>query len=176
MIRSLRTFFLSRLLREKMLLLAFLGIGTLWWLSAFATRAARSSRNQQATTLALAIQQQWLNNRGSIEASAQQAASRLDPAQTRNSTRLFTEVSNLTNASGFRNAVINPQPVATIGQFSIHTLNFTVNNVDWESLKKFYLGLQAKAPYVGIDQFSLNNPGNGTHTLGMRISSVEVSR
>ena len=163
MIRSLRTFFLSRLLREKMLLLAFLGIGTLWWLSAFATRAARSSRDQQATTLALAIQQQWLNNRGSIEASAQQAASRLDPAQTRNSTRLFTEVSN-------------PQPVATIGQFSIHTLNFTVNNVDWESLKKFYLGLQAKAPYVGIDQFSLNNPGNGTHTLGMRISSVEVSR
>jgi len=176
MIRSLRAFFISRLLREKLLLLAFVGLGMLWWLSAFATRAARFSRDQQATSLALAIQQQWLNNRGAIEATAQKAASQLDPAQTRNSTRLFTEVSNLANAAGFRNAVINPQPAATIGQFSIHTLNFTVNNVDWEALRKFYQALQTKAPYIGIDQFTLSNPGNGTHTLGMRISSVEVSR
>jgi hypothetical protein len=176
MIRSLRAFFMSRLLREKLLLLAFVGIGMLWWLSAFTTRAARFSRDQQATSLALAIQQQWLNNRGAIEATAQKAASRLDPAQTRNSTRLFTEVSNLANAAGFRNAVINPQPAATIGQFSIHTLNFTVNNVDWEALRKFYQSLQTKAPYIGIDQFTLSNPGNGTHTLGMRISSVEISR
>lgn len=176
MIRALRAFFLSRLLREKLLLLAFVGLGMLWWLSAFATRAARFSREQRTTTLALAIQQQWLNNRGAIEATAEKAASRLDPALTRNSTRLFTEISNLANAAGFRNAVINPQPPATIGQFSIHTLNFTVNNVDWEALRKFYQGLQSKAPYIGIDQFSLNNPGNGTHTLGMRISSVEISR
>ena len=69
MIRSLRAFFMSRLLREKLLLLAFVGLGMLWWLSAFATRAARFSRDQQATSLALAIQQQWLNNRGAIEAT-----------------------------------------------------------------------------------------------------------
>jgi hypothetical protein len=176
MIRTLRALFLSRLLREKILLLAFFGLGTLWWLSSFADRAARFVREERALGIELAIQQQWLDNRGLIEATAQKAASRLDPAQTRNSTRLFTEVSNLANEAGFRNAIINPQPPATIGQFSIHTLNFTVNNVDWEALKKFYLALQAKAPYVGIDQFSLNNPGNNTHTLGMRISSVEIAR
>jgi len=176
MIRTLRALFLGRLLREKLLLLAFFALGTLWWLSAFATRASVVTREIRATTLDLAIQQQWLDNRGQIETTARQAASRLDPAQTRNSTRLFTEVSNLANEAGFRNAIINPQPPATIGQFSIHTLNFTVNNVEWEALKKFYLALQAKAPYVGIDQFSLNNPGNNTHTLGMRISSVEIAR
>jgi hypothetical protein len=176
MIRTLRALFLSRLLREKLLLLAFIGLGTLWWLSAFATRASAFAGEQRRTTSALAEQQQWLDNRGNIEVAAQQAASRLEAGRTFNSTRLVTEVRNLANEAGIRNTNTNPQPSVTNGEFSVHTLNFTVSRVDWDALKKFYTALQGRAPYLGVDQFALNAARNNTHTLAMRISSVEIAR
>ena len=175
MIRSLRAFFLSRLLREKLLLLALIGIGTVWWLSAFASRASAFWREQRGTTAALAEQQLWLNDRNKIETAAQKAASRLDPAKTYNLSRLSTEIRNLATQAGLRGNYV-PQPSVSNAQFSFHTLTFTASNVDWEGLKKFYQAVQGKVPYIGIDQFALTLGTNGTHTINMRISSVEISR
>jgi hypothetical protein len=180
MIRTLRAFFLSRLLREKLLLLAFVAIGMFWWLSSFTTRANGFWRTQRSTTIDLADQKQWLERGPTIENEAKQAASRLDPAKTRDRTRLFAEVSNLANEAGLRNTSISPiTPSVTAGQFSVHSVNFSATNVDWDPLiKKFYPVLQAKAPYIGIEQFTLQvpNPANRMHVLTMRISSVEVSQ
>ena len=39
MMRVIRHYFLTRALREKLLLMAFLAIGVLWWLSAFGRHA-----------------------------------------------------------------------------------------------------------------------------------------
>jgi hypothetical protein len=176
MIRSLRAFFLSRLLREKLLLLAFIGIGTLWWLSAFASRASAFSREQRSTTAALAEQQLWLNDRAKIEAAAESAAARLDPARTYSASRLSTEIRNLASQAGLRSFNTVPQPSVPNVQFSFHTLTFTASNVDWDGLKKFYQAVQTKVPYIGIDQFTLTLGNNGTHSINMRISSVEIVR
>jgi hypothetical protein len=179
MIRNLRAFFLSRLLREKLLLLAFVGIGVLWWSSAFSSRASAFWRAQRTTTLELADQKQWLARESVIEADARKAASRLDSARTRNRLQLFADVSTLANEAGLKNTNTSAQPTVTNGQFSVHTVVLTANNVDWDILtKKFYPALQAKAPYVGIEQFILAVPNvsNRMHSLTMRISSVEVSK
>src|SRR5690606_34198192 len=112
----------------------------------------------------LADQRQWLNRREIIEADAQRAASRLDPARTRDRTQLLAEVSALANEAGIRNLNSQSQPSVTTGQFSIHRLNVTATNVEWEALRKFYTGLQSKAPYIGIDRIAITaNPANRSH-------------
>jgi len=176
MIRVLRSYFLGRLLREKLLLLAFITLGMLWWLSAFGGRAAGFWREHRSTTLALDEQEQWILNRVTIEEAAQTAASQLKPELTFNSTRLFAEVARLASEAGLRNTSNSSQPEVSNGQFSVHTLNFTVNNAAWEQVNTFYELLQQRAPYIGIDQFILaaSRANPAQLSLQLRVSSVEI--
>ncbi len=178
MFRTLRILFLSRLLREKVLLLGFVALGMLLWLSSFSTRGGRFWREQRTTTVALKEQQQWLGNRSSIDAAVQKAAGRLVAANTLDGTRLATEVSSLASSVGLRNAGGEPSTKTSNGQFSVHTLNYTIRNADFLSLLKFYVALRDRSPYIGIDQFSLTaNPANPAQlSLSLRVSSVEIAR
>jgi cytoskeletal protein RodZ len=180
MIRSIRAFFLSRALREKLLLLAFVGIGAVWWLSAFSTRAAafvRASRNMSSQ---LAVQSQWITNRAVIEKRAEQTASRLDPARTLNSLQLVSTVSQLANEAGLKNARTSGNPSTNeSGPLAVHTALYTIQNVEWEqSLQKFYAALEQRSPYIAIEQFILQAPPNnpGQLTLSLKVSSVEIRR
>ena len=179
MIRTIRIYFLGRLLREKILLFGFALLGVLLWLSSFGGRSGRFMREQRSTTVALKEQAQWLANRATIDTAVQQAAGRLDPAKTLDGTRLATEVSNAAAAAGVRNnAAGEPATFTTNGQFSVHTMNYSVRNADFLALEKFYVSLRDRAPYIGIDQFTLlTNPANRNQlTLSLRISSVEIAR
>lgn len=177
MIRTLRAFFLSRLLREKILLLGFILIGLLWWLSAFGTRATRFWREQRATTSELVTQEQWLKNRMAIQEAAKKAASRLDPAQTLDRTRLNAAVNQAASEAGLKNGGTTSAASDTAGQFTIHTVTYQVAGADYGNLQNFYLKLNQRAPYIGIESFLLypTNPNDPTKfTLNLRISSVEI--
>jgi hypothetical protein len=178
MIRTLRAFFLSRLLREKLLLVAFAAIGVLLWVSSFSSRFGRFWRDERATAAALRDQSLWLANRPAVEAAVKKAASRLDPAKTLDGTRLLTEVSNLAAAAGLRNTAADTPTRTSNGQFSVNTLTYTVRGATWEALEPFYVALQQRSPYIGIDQFTLQPMGgNRTQlTLQLRVSSIEVPR
>ena len=177
MIRTIRAYFLSRLLREKLLLLSFILIGTLWWLSSFGTRAARFWREQRTTTSELAVQQQWLNNRTAIEQAAKKAASRLESAQTLDRTRLNAKVNQAASEAGLKNGGTSVFPSETNGQFTIHSLQYQVSGADYDNLQNFYLKLNQQAPYIGIESFALSptNQNDLTkYTLIVRVSSVEI--
>jgi hypothetical protein len=179
MIRTLRAFFLGRLLREKLLLVAFAAIGLLWWASAFSTRAGRFTQERRRTTAALAEQQQWLDHRLVIEAAAQKAAAQLKPELTLDGTRLLADVSSIAREAGLRN--VSGGSLTTKqsnGQFSIHTLDYTVNRSDWNLLRKFYESLQKRTPYIGIEHFQLTADGVNPAqlSLSLRVSSVEITR
>ena len=179
MIRTLRAYFLSRLLREKLLLLAFILLGTLWWMSEYGSRASRFWRDQRATTATLAEQQQWLDNRVKIEAEAQKAASQLDSAKTLDRPRLVSAINQAAYDAGLRNNyAANPAPSENIGQFTVHSVEYQVTGADFGMLQQFYLNLHKLAPYVGIERFALQvNPGdNSKLTLNLRVSSVEIPR
>jgi hypothetical protein len=180
MMRAIRSYFLSRLLREKLLLLSFIMIGTVWWLSSFTTRAARFSRAQRATTAELAEQQQWLNNRVAIEESAKKAASRLKPEETLDRIRLQNYVNRAASEAALPpNYGTTPAGADTTGQFTVHSINFAVQGADYETLAKFYLKLNERAPYLGIEQFALTAPNRNDASklsLNLRISSVEVAQ
>jgi hypothetical protein len=175
--RTLKAFFLGRLLREKLLLVAIAALVAVTLLSSFGKRAAAFWRQQRATTLTLAEQQAYLANRATIEAGAQLAVKNLDPARTLDDTRLVGELNALARSQGLRFTNETPQTIRT-GQFAVHTVQFNLQKSDWEALKRFYLELTKRSPYVGIEQFTLQadrvNPAQLNASL--RVSSVELVR
>ena len=85
--RALKAFFLGRLLREKLLLVVFVALAALIWLSNFGRRANRFWQTQRSTSNELADQTQWLANRQAIENEAVLAVKNLDPVRTLDDTR-----------------------------------------------------------------------------------------
>jgi len=180
MIRTIRSYFLSRLLREKLLLLGLLLIGVLWWLSAFGSQVGRFWREQRSTTVTLAEQQQWLKNRVVIETAAQKAASQLDPGKTFDQTRLVNAVNQAAFDAGLRNNYFTISAAApeTNGQFTVHSVESNVTNADYGMLAQFYLNLNKNSTYIGIERFALasNRADPSKLTLKLQISSVEIKR
>ncbi len=178
MIRSFRAFFLSRALREKLLLAAFIGIGVAWWGSAFTTRLGNFWREKRTTTARLAEQTQWIKNKTVIEEAARKTAALLDPAKTLNSNQLVTKVAQLASEAGLKNATTNSgvQPTTRSGQFAIHSAEYTIRNADWETLKTFYEALQRQSPYIAVERFTLNSSQNNDAqlTLVLKVVSFEI--
>jgi hypothetical protein len=172
---ALRAFFLGRLLREKLLLVVIVVLGALMLLSNFSGRVARAWRAQHATAVTLTDQAQWLANRATIESGAGKAVKNLDPAKTLDDTQLVGELNGLARAQGLRFTSDTPRTERS-GQFAVHTVQFNLLKMDWESLKRFYLELTKRSPYIGIEQFSLQaeraNPG--LLNASLRVSSVEI--
>ena len=185
MIRTLRALFLGCQLREKLLVVGFLAIAVLLWLSGFSRRTGLFWREQHRTTVDLADQAQWISHSAAIEAAAQKAASRLDPAKTLDGLRLTEAVQKIAADAGLRNTqsqgLTNPPGN---GQFSVHTLDYTVRLTDpdplrnWEALKSFYRALQQRSPYIGIELFTLrpDAANRAQLSLALKVSSVEITK
>jgi hypothetical protein len=175
----MKTFFFSRHVREKILLTALVALVGIVWLA----RLGRSARGfwieWRANATVLATQQQWLNNRAKIEASAAKAIAHLDPARTFSSTRLLGELSTIADQVGVRNGTSSEiQGTELTNQFSVNTVQVMVRNADLPSLLSFYAELEKRAPYIGLEQFSLSvNPANPSLLNAvMRVFSVEINR
>jgi hypothetical protein len=178
MIRNLRAFFLSCLLREKVLMTAFIVMAAAVWMFSVTGRVSRFARGTRVTTLSLKEQDLYLSNRASIEAQALAAASKLDAVRTLDATRLLAEVGAIASDAGKMTTTTGAPKDVTSGQFSVHTLEFNVSKVDWATLKTFYLALSKRSPYIGIEQFSMQADKANPALLNasFQISSVEIAR
>jgi len=175
----MKAFFLTRLFREKVLLTALLALGAVLWLSSVARRGHALWLQWRATSTLLATQQQWLDNRGDIETAAAKAIAHLDPGHTFSSTRLLGELSTIADQVGVRgNTASEILGTERTSQFAVNTIQFSLRNIDWDSLKRFYLELSQRTPYIGLEQFSLAvAPGNASQlNVMLRVSSVEIER
>ena len=58
----------------------------------------------------------------------------------------------------------------------MHTVQFNLLKMDWDGLKRFYLELTKRSPYIGIEQFSLQAERANPAVLNasLRVSSVEI--
>lgn len=175
----MKTFFLTRQLREKMLLLAFVVVGAIIWGTSVLQRASRDVREFRLARAELADQQRWLAARESIEAAAAAAVENLDSSRTYNAVRLSAEISAIANATGLgANATNDPPQTERTPQFSMHTLQFRLSRVQWEQLLRFYEELSQRAPYINIEQFALSAERARPELLNasLRVSSVEIAR
>lgn len=175
--KALRAWFLGLKGTEKLFLMIFVLLGLGMWAMNFKGRAQRFYNSARATSQELTRQDQVLKERTIIEESERKAAARLEPASTLDGIRLYAAISQMATEAGLRGPRLGEAHDEPGGQFTFHTLQFNVTNADWDSLKRFYLLVQKRSPYIGIDQFSLsaNRANPAQLTAAMRISSVEVA-
>ena len=160
-------------------LAVFLLLGVLMWLSGYSERFGAFWREQRATTSGLAEQQRWLSNETVILDTARKAADRLDASKTLDGTRLLAAVSQIADEAGLKpNSVSGAQKNQSNGQFAVHSIDYAINRANWEPLKKFYMALSARAPYIGIEKFALQADRSDPSllTLQLTVSSVEIAR
>jgi len=176
MISTLRAYFFSRHLREKLLLVVFVLIVAVLWLSNLFGRLDGFRHDVYQTSLKLAEQKQWLSHRVAIEHSARQAASIFDPARTLNGTQLLAAVNAIAAEAGLRTTSSAGAQDVSNGEFAVHTIQFNITKVDWDSLQSFYKSLQQRSPYIGIDEFQLaaDHANRALLSANLKISSVEI--
>jgi len=183
MIRTIRAFFLSRALREKLLLVAFVVIGLLWWGSSFITRGRAFWNEQRTMTSRLKVNAEWIKNKTLIEQNEKKTAESLAPEKALNANQLITTVNQLANEAGLKDIRTGgPQPSSTSGQFSVHSQDFQIQRIDgppgWEALSRFYEALQKRSPYIAIERFTLVSAGNNSSQLNLvlKVTSMEIRR
>jgi hypothetical protein len=92
---------------------------------------------------------------------------------------LLGELSTIADQVGVRNNT-SSEILGTelTNQFAVNTVQVAVRNADLPSLLSFYDALDKRAPYIGLEQFSLTvNPSNpALLNAVMRVSSVEINR
>lgn len=174
----MKAFFLSRLLREKVLLLAFALVGALIWLSGVGERASAKWREVKVTSTELEVQKSWLVQRERFEREAALAVEHLDPTRSLDSVRLQVELNSLAKAAGLTNYDVSDSRTERTSQFAVHSVQFQARNADMAKLITFYQSLAKRAPYIGLEQFSLMANRSNPAQLGAtwRVTSVEIAR
>lgn len=174
----MKSYFLSRQFREKMLLVAFVLLAAALWASSALQRAAAAGRDFQVTSATLREQQLWLERREQIEQAAAAAVANLDSSRTFNDLRLSAELSAIANATGV-GANIRSAPGRTerTPQMAMHTLEVELQRVEWEQLRTFYGALAQRAPYINIERCSVSADRTGRLLNAvLLVSSVEMAR
>jgi hypothetical protein len=175
----MKAFFLSRLLREKVLLVALVVAAAAMWLSGAGKRAGKLWRETRITTIDLKAQELVLGQKDAIEARSRATFKRLDPAGTYDPVRLQSEINTIANEAGLGSKTnISGQPTERASQFAVHSVNVTINNADYLALTKFYVALQKRAPYIGIEQFDIGSNAVGSAVLRqrLRVSSFDFAK
>jgi hypothetical protein len=174
----MKAYFLSRLLREKILLLAFALLGAAIWLSGVAERANVQLKAIKTTSAELDVQQRWLLQRARFEKEAQLAIEHLDPSRSLDSVRLQSELNTMARAAGLTNYDVSDSRTDRTPQFAVNSLQFSARNVDIGSLITFYQAISQRAPYLGLEDFKLaSSPSNPAQlTATWRVTSVEIAK
>jgi hypothetical protein len=171
----MKAFFLSRLFREKMLLLGLVMLVAVTWLTGALGRTARFKRAFFETSEQLTIQRGWLDRQASIEAEAKAAIQNLEPAKTFDGVRLQAEIDALAKRTGVANYSADPVLSDRTSQFTKHSMQLQIRNAEWDKLRNFYGELRKEAPYIGIEQFKIQ-VANGKHNMSIRVFSVETPK
>lgn len=171
----MKTFFLSRLFREKALLLGLVLFLAVTWLSSAIGRTAKFGRAFRLTSSELALQQEWIDKQSSIEAEARASIEHLDPAKTYDGVRLQSEITAIASRTGVTNYSVDNVQSDRTSQFTKHWLQLQIRNAEYATLVKFYLELSKQAPYIGIEQFKLT-ASNFKHSTSIRVFSVETAK
>ncbi len=174
----MKAFFLSRILREKILLLAFTVLGAAIWFSSVSDRVGARLREIRRITTDLEVQQRWLVQSERISREASLAVEHLDPARTFDNVRLQSELNAMASGASLSNYDVSDSRTESTSQFSVHSVQFSVRNTNIGALVAFYAELSKRAPYIGIEQFSLegNRSNPAQLNASWRVTSVEIQR
>lgn len=172
----MKTFFLSRALREKVLMLLFAALALMIWVSRGLNRGQNLWDDVRDVRTDLATQRLWLKNAPAIAAKAAAATRSLDPARTLSATKLLGELSELAVQAGLKAEISGGQRTERTDQFAFHTVQLNFRKADLGALVNFYRELSKRSPYIGIETFSLeaDRTSPGQVNAGFRLVSAEL--
>jgi hypothetical protein len=173
----LKAWFLGRLAREKVLVVAFVLLGALIWLSSALERFGETRSAARVVRSELATQALWLSNRPAIEEAAAAAVHNLDASRTLDATFLVAEVQAMAARSGLQ-VVVEPPRTQRSPQFAVHTVLVRSQRASLPNLLRFYQEVSAKAPYVGLEKVTLriDRVASGAVNADLQMTSVELVR
>jgi hypothetical protein len=145
----------------------------LWWGSTLLGRVRVLQVDWSTTAADLQDQTNWLNEKDRVAERLAKVTVKLDPSLTLDAAKAFAEVQRL--AQGFPAEVVANRTERT-ENLAINNLQVTIKSVGMDSMVKFYEALSLKAPYLGIEKFSLaairGTPGYGT--VVFNIYAIEI--
>ena len=176
--KAFKAFFLSRLMREKALLLAFVGLFAAIWLYHFVGRAGAFGHEFGHTAATLKLQRDTLARGPAIEVAAKKAIAQLDPAKTLNATSLLATITNLAKDAHLDSGRSEDQKDENSAQFIMHNLRFSVTKAQWADLLEFSGKIQERSPYIVLEQCALQADRANPNQLSavFRLRSIEVVR
>lgn len=169
----MKTFYLRRSLRERVLLLIFALIGLACWAPVLLGRMGALRQALREYKVERETQDLWFSRQGEIEARAAAAARALDPSKTLDASQAFAELSRMT--SGLIRE-IGSQRSQQSGEFALNYIQVTIRRADMAGLLNFYEQLSARAPYLGIEQsvISKDRANPGTQSAVFRVYSIQA--
>lgn len=172
----MKSYFMTRNLREKLLVLMMLVVGLVIWISFFAERAGVLMAERRSVNLLGEELGVYIDNRDLIRERAEAGIRNLEPSLTLNATRLSVDAGAMARENGLNPSIDSPRTEPG-DVFSYHTIVMTVNEADLGALINFTNELQARAPYMALEQLSINARSNPMLLdARYRISAVELNR
>lgn len=167
--------FMTRSLREKVLVLAFIGFCAVWWLSSSAGRLATTFRERRGVNTELAAQKLWLDDQERIQERANKAVAALDQTKTFGSTRLVAEIAAMAATAGLAVNTDSPRTQST-SQFAFHTVQVNFRKANLAALIAFYRAVGERAPYLALEQFTLQADRSDPSQLNVsaQVASIEL--
>ncbi|RRJ95552.1 general secretion pathway protein GspM [Opitutaceae bacterium TAV4] len=173
----MKSYFFSRNLREKLLVLAFVVVVMAIWLSGSTKRLQTNYRAWRVAGTDLATQQVLLDNRAVIEAAATTAVDNLDADSTYDATKLVAEVMALAGNAGLQVSSDSPTTQRT-SQFAFHSVRVSSRRAEMPAVIRFYAELAGRAPYLALEQLTIQQDRGaaGMVNVTFQVASVELVR
>lgn len=173
----MKTYFFSRNLREKLLILLFVLVVVTIWLSGSTKRLKSNYSSWRVSGVDLATQQVLLDNRTAIEAAANTAVNNLDAESTYDATKLVAEVGTLAEHAGLKVSTDSPTTQRT-SQFAFNSVRVTSRRAEMPAVIRFYAELASRAPYLALEQLTIQQDRGaaGMVNVTFQVASVELVR
>ena len=141
--------------REKLLLLAFASILTLFWLSACMKQTKVLSQNWKLVNSKIKNYRFWLGNKVVVQKNLDKILEVMDPEKTFSDASFAGEVENIVRCYNMNYSMTSPH--THHGEiFDAHTLQLRCENAAVQDLISLEKAIYAKKPYLTIEKIKIH--------------------
>ncbi len=171
----IQKFFKKRSLREKMLLLAFLGVTLLVVVSLSLDATSNSWKAIQKSRQTLNYQSFWLKNQKSIQDQLEMALQSVNPEKTYTASKLIEFLDNQSRIIGLNYELSSPR-TESADLFKIHSVNIMVRGASMKQLLDLDDKIQILFPNVILNSVLINSSRSNPALLDARVvvNSIEL--
>lgn len=170
-----RAWFLARTVRERVIVLLFVGAIVAIWGSSLLGRLGGSFHSFSDTGSKLKMQELMLAQRPVVDAELSKLLQRMEPTHTLSATRLNAELAGI-GARLQLNPEIPPARTEQVDRFLSHATEVLIRRASYEKLVEFASEISGRSPYLNLEQIQIIADRSNPALLDarFRITAVEL--